>query len=142
MNYSVLSFMSFYLLVDSGLRRVAQMALININAEHLAVPDQEYQVDIEIQTKLYSAIIKDLSSVGEDVKISVTSKAMKFEADGEAGRVENVFPRGQGSFQTSLWSFNTSDGLAIVEQSFGVRFLSGFAKACPLSESVSLIRDC
>lgn len=114
------------------------MSLINVSGETLHVPEQQYQVDVEIPTKVYAHMIKDLSGIGEDVTISVTNSTIKFETDGERGRVENVFHKGQGLFTATQWEFDTAQPSAVVQQAFSLRFLAGFSKACPLSETATL----
>jgi hypothetical protein len=122
---------------DTGLRRAAEMNLIIVSGENLHIPDQKYSVEVELLTKLYSNMIKDLAGIAEDVRISISQKKIKFEADGDRGRVENVFYRGQGAFASTHWNVSMpADGPTHIEQSYALRFLAGFAKACPLSETV------
>lgn len=122
--------------MDTGIRRAADIALVNVTAESLVLPETKYQVTIEIPTKLYALMIKDLASAGENVTITVTANAVKFEADGERGRVENVFHKGHGAFALTHWNFDASSGVTVVEQTFALRFLVAFSKACPLSDTV------
>lgn len=124
--------------VETGIRRAADVSLLRITIETLDIPNTQYQAEIELPTKIYSTIIKDLTSAGENVTISVTSKAMKFETDGERGRLENIFHKGQGAFIGTQWNFDGNTGISVIEQSFALRFLVAFTKACPLSDSLIL----
>lgn len=123
----------------TGLHRAADMTLITVTGEKLQIPEQRYEVEVELPTKLYANMIKDLAGIAEDVRISVSHKTLKFEADGDRGRVENLFHRGQGAFIATHWNVQAPpDTPTHVEQVFALRFLAGFAKACPLSETVTL----
>lgn len=110
---------------------------MSVRDEPLQIPERTYQVEVELPTKLYANMIKDFTGIAEDVRISVSHKTVKFEADGDKGRVENVFHRGEGVFSSTHWSVSgPSDACVSVEQTFALRFLIGFAKACPLSDTV------
>lgn len=105
--FSLPSISIIFFSVETGIRRAADISLITISSETLDIPNTQYQAEIEIPTKIYHIIIKDLAVAGENVTISITNKAVKFETDGDSGRIENIFHRGQGNHNiVTLVSFN------------------------------------
>jgi proliferating cell nuclear antigen len=111
------------------------MALMDIDSEHLAIPEAEPDTTITLASSEFQRICKDLTQFGDTVKIAVTPKQVTFSVSGSTG---------QGSI--TLASFDSVKGdkqieitaSAKVELNFALRYLNFFTKAAPLSDKVRL----
>ena len=67
--------------------RVAEyeMKLMNIDAEQLGVPEQNYDGSIEMSSAEFLRICRDLTVIGENLKISLVKDAVTFSVEGELG---------------------------------------------------------
>jgi proliferating cell nuclear antigen len=122
-------------LEDSGRIFQFSMALMDIDSEHLAIPEAEPEATITIPSTEFQRICKDLTQFGDAVKIQVSHKAVTFSVEGSTGK---------GSI--TLASFDSTKGdkqveitcSERVELSFALRYLNFFTKASPLADSVRL----
>ena len=60
------------------------MKLMDIDAETLGIPDTDYDVRITMPSNEFSRIVRDLSLLGESVKIEVSKEGVRFISEGEA----------------------------------------------------------
>lgn len=63
-----------------------QMKLMDIDQEHLGIPETSYDAEIKMPSAEFQRIIRDLTILGESVKIEVTKEGIKFSADGDMGQ--------------------------------------------------------
>jgi proliferating cell nuclear antigen len=63
--------------------------LMEIDSEHLGIPETEYSATIRMPSSEYARICKDLATIGETVTISATKDGVKFSASGDVG-VANI----------------------------------------------------
>jgi proliferating cell nuclear antigen len=111
------------------------MALMDIDMEHLAIPESEPETMVTLPSSEFQRICKDLTQFGDTVKIGVTNKAVTFSVTGKTG-----------SGACTLSSLDTTKGdrqveitaSAKVELSFALRYLNLFSKAAPLVDTVRL----
>ncbi|QRV95736.1 proliferating cell nuclear antigen [Ceratobasidium sp. AG-Ba] len=61
-----------------------EMKLMEIDIDTLGIPDTEYDAMVVMQSAEFARIVRDLSALGESVKIEVTKEGIRFSADGEA----------------------------------------------------------
>ncbi|KAJ9126920.1 hypothetical protein QFC24_001151 [Naganishia onofrii] len=61
------------------------MKLMDIDQEHLGIPDTEYDATITFSSTEFARICRDLSALGESVKIEVDKQGIRFSSDGEIG---------------------------------------------------------
>ncbi|KAI5480477.1 proliferating cell nuclear antigen (pcna) [Pseudohyphozyma bogoriensis] len=73
------------LLFESKKDRVAEyeMKLMDIDQEHLGIPDTVYDAEITLPASEFARIIRDLKELGESVKIEVTKDGVRFSAEGD-----------------------------------------------------------
>ncbi|KAF4602998.1 Proliferating cell nuclear antigen [Pleurotus pulmonarius] len=66
--------------------RIAEydMKLMDIDAEQLGIPDTDYDARITLPAAEFTRIVKDLSLLGESVRIEVNKEGIRFVSDGEA----------------------------------------------------------
>jgi len=62
-----------------------EMRLMDIDQEHLGIPETVYDATIELPSSEFQRIVRDLLQLGESVKIDVTKEGVKFSAEGEIG---------------------------------------------------------
>ena len=119
--------------------RVAEYALklLDIDSQQLGVPEPEYEASIEMPSAELLRVCRDLSSVGENVKISVGKSTVSFSVDGEMGSGSVTLK------QSSTVDEEGDQGVSIHQSStgpisldFAIKYLTGFAKAAPLSQRV------
>ncbi|RVW65874.1 Proliferating cell nuclear antigen [Vitis vinifera] len=88
-----------------------EMKLMDIDSEHLGIPEAEYHAIVRMPSSEFQRICKDLSSIGDTVVISVTKEPE------EATVIEMNEP---------------------VSLTFALRYMNSFTKATPLSNTVTI----
>lgn len=75
---------------------------MDIDADQLGIPETEYDATVKLSSAEFGRIVRDLSQLGESVRIDVNKEGVRFAADGEAangsvllkqaggGRIERV----------------------------------------------------
>lgn len=114
-----------------------EMKLIDIDNEHLGIPDQEYDAVIKLPSHEFSRICRDLSQFGDTVTVACTKDGIRFSCSSE---------NGSGSItlrQSSAVDSKEENEVSIelneaVTQTYAMRFLILFSKAQTLSKTVAL----
>lgn len=57
---------------------------MDIDTDTLGIPDTEYDVCVAMPSAEFARIVRDLSALGESVKIDVSKDGVRFSAEGEA----------------------------------------------------------
>jgi proliferating cell nuclear antigen len=60
------------------------MKLMDIDAETLGIPDTEYDARVTMTAAEFTRIVRDLSQLGESVRIEVSKEGVRFASEGEA----------------------------------------------------------
>ncbi|KAI0502104.1 proliferating cell nuclear antigen-like [Dendrobium catenatum] len=113
-----------------------EMKLMDIDSEHLGIPEAEYHAIVKMPSSEFSRICKDLSSIGDTVVISVTKEGVKFTTRGDIGTANIVCRQNK--------TIDKPDEATIIEMNepvsltFALRYLNSFTKATSLSESVTI----
>ncbi|WFD01923.1 proliferating cell nuclear antigen [Malassezia obtusa] len=143
------------------------LKLMDIDTEHLGIPDTEYDAVVKLSSNEFARICRDLSNVGESVKITITKEGVTFSTEGEIGDARMTLKQGTGSAarlddeddgldeddadkptkrrKTDAGS-SSAGGIVPVEiqlekavaLTFSVQYLVNFTKAAPLSSAVTL----
>ena len=61
------------------------MKLMDIDSEHLGIPETDYDVTLRMPSVEFQRICRDLASIGDTVGISVTKDGVKFSTTGDIG---------------------------------------------------------
>jgi len=119
--------------------RISQFTvkLMDIDSEHLGIPDTEYKCTVKMPASEFQRICKEIAIIGDTVNIAATKEGVKFSVDGGMG---------SGSIICKQDSSVDEDEKEVVQikleedmsHSFALRYLNFFAKATPLSEFVTL----
>jgi proliferating cell nuclear antigen len=109
---------------------------MDIDQESLGIPDTEYQCVVVMNAGEFQRICKEITIIGETVKISASKEGIKFQVAGDTGNGSIVL-RSNPSVD------DDDEGVTIkceeeVSLTFALRYLNFFAKATPLSGTVTL----
>ncbi|WOL18949.1 hypothetical protein Cni_G27746 [Canna indica] len=113
-----------------------EMKLMDIQSEHLGIPEAEYQAIVKMSSQEFTRICKDLSAIGDTVVISVTKEGIKFSTNGDIGSANIVCRQNT--------SVDKPEASTIIEMrepvslTFALRYLNSFTKATPLSNTVTI----
>ncbi|KAF5349914.1 hypothetical protein D9756_009306 [Leucocoprinus leucothites] len=66
--------------------RIAEydMKLMDIDSDQLGIPDTEYEARVTMPASEFTRIVRDLSLLGESVRIEVSKEGIRFTSEGEA----------------------------------------------------------
>ena len=84
----------------------------------------------------FARIVRDLSSIGDTVVISVTKDGIKFSTSGDMGSANITLK--QNTAVDNKDEQTVIEAAEPVSLSFALRYLNSFAKATPLAPSVTL----
>lgn len=131
-----------------------QMKLMDIDTEHLGIPDTEYEATVKMSSNEFQRICRDLSSIGDTVTIAVTKDSVKFTTSGDIGEANITCRRtsdGDGKEEKVKTEDEdggkgkSSEGQNVdidlqepVTLTFALRYLNSFCKATSLCENVRL----
>ena len=60
------------------------MKLMDIDSDQLGIPDTEYDAQVTMASSEFARIVRDLSQLGESVRIEVSKEGIRFASDGES----------------------------------------------------------
>lgn len=112
------------------------LKLMDIDSEHLGIPDTEYKCVVKMPAQEFQRICREIAIIGDTVKISASKEGVKFGVSGDMG-TGSIVCKSNSSVD------DESEAVVIkveeeVELTFALRYLNFFAKATPLSDSVTL----
>eukprot|EP01003_Olkasia_polycarbonata_P003622 NODE_236_length_1142_cov_285.586459_g198_i0.p1 GENE.NODE_236_length_1142_cov_285.586459_g198_i0~~NODE_236_length_1142_cov_285.586459_g198_i0.p1 ORF type:complete len:262 (+),score=63.82 NODE_236_length_1142_cov_285.586459_g198_i0:91-876(+) len=113
-----------------------QLKLMDIEAESLGIPEQEYKAVVSMSAAEFQRICRDLQMLGDTVNISVTKEGVRFSASGDIG-TGNVLVK-QGASADKSDESTTIELQEPVSLNFALRYLNTFSKATGLSGNVRL----
>ena len=78
--------------------RVAEydMKLMDIDTDALGIPDTDYDARITMPSSEFARLVRDLSSLGESVRIDVSKEGVRFTCDGEAANANVLLRQSDG----------------------------------------------
>eukprot|EP00455_Lapot_gusevi_P056272 TRINITY_DN931_c0_g1_i1.p1 TRINITY_DN931_c0_g1~~TRINITY_DN931_c0_g1_i1.p1 ORF type:complete len:264 (+),score=115.15 TRINITY_DN931_c0_g1_i1:37-828(+) len=112
-----------------------ELKLMDIDSEHLGIPDTEYKCVIRMPSKELQRICRDLGAIGDTVSIHASKDGVKFSVSGDSG-TGNITRR-----PVAAEKEEDSVVLEVEEEltlTFALRYLNSFTKATSLSPSVTL----
>ncbi|XP_023163380.2 proliferating cell nuclear antigen [Drosophila hydei] len=118
---------------SAGKERTAdyELRLLNLDQEHLAIPETEYNCVVHMPATEFARICRDMATFSESVVIACSKEGIKFSASGEMGAANiklSETTKGEVSIQVD----------EPVALSFAGRYLSTFTRATPLAEKVKI----
>jgi len=113
------------------------LKLMDIDSEHLGIPDTEYKCQIKMPSKEFQRICSEIAIIGDTVKISASKEGVKFSVAGDMG-TGSIICKPSPSVDEGEESSVVIKLEDEVSLTFALRYLNFFAKATPLSSHVTL----
>jgi proliferating cell nuclear antigen len=113
-----------------------ELKLMDIDSEHLGIPDMEYKTVIKLPASEFQRICRDLSVLGDTCIISCLKEGVKFSVTGDLG-TGNIMLRPNANADKEEEQV-TIEMEEPVELTFALRYLNFFTKSTPLSSTVTL----
>ncbi|KAJ3122818.1 proliferating cell nuclear antigen [Physocladia obscura] len=116
------------------------LKLMDIDSDHLGIPDTPYEATVKMSSVEFQRICRDLRILNESIIIDVTKDGVKFSSTGDLGNGSIFIKNGQSSIdEAEEEEATTTITLASpVSLTFSLKYLCDFAKATPLSSTVTL----
>lgn len=112
------------------------LKLMNIDQEHLSIPETEFTSTITMSSAEYQRIIRDLSSLAELITVNATKDGVRFSVEGEIGTgAVNLKPSTNISEDAASVDIQVSEPVSL---GFNIKYLLHTCKAGSLSTKVSL----
>jgi len=111
------------------------LKLMQIESEHMEIPEQHYKVVAKMPSAEFQKICRDLKEFGETMQVKASKEGITFSVQGDIG-AGNVMlkPREAEKVEERV----TLTVHEPVTATFALRYLVNFAKAAPLSGLVEL----
>jgi proliferating cell nuclear antigen len=79
--------------------RIAEydMKLMDIDSDTLGIPDTEYDARVTMPSSEFTRIVRDLSQLGESVRIEVSKEGVRFASEGEAANGSVLLKQAEGA---------------------------------------------
>jgi len=118
--------------------RVAHFSLklMEVDAEHLGIPETDYNTCVRMPSTEFLRICRDLS-FGDTLTIKVTKDEISFSAMGDLGS-GTMSLRNSTATDEEEPEATLIDSRDDISQQFALRYLQNFTKATPLSKVVTL----
>ncbi|OJJ62386.1 hypothetical protein ASPSYDRAFT_145538, partial [Aspergillus sydowii CBS 593.65] len=110
--------------------------LMDIDQEHLAIPETEYAATVEMPSAEFQRICRDLNALSDSVVIEATKEGVKFSCSGDIGNGSVTIRQ-----HTSVDKPDQNVSIVLSEPvalTFSLKYLVNFCKATNLSSTVSL----
>ncbi|KAJ5224311.1 uncharacterized protein N7469_007814 [Penicillium citrinum] len=110
--------------------------LMDIDQEHLAIPETDYAASVEMPSAEFQRICRDLNALSESVVIEASKEGVKFSCQGDIGNGSvTVRQHTNVDKPEQNVTINLSEPVALT---FSLKYLVNFCKASNLSTSVTL----
>ena len=73
------------------------MKLMDIDSDSLAIPETEYEARVTMSSSEFTRIVRDLSQLGESVRIEVSKEGVRFASEGEAANGSVLLRQAEGA---------------------------------------------
>jgi proliferating cell nuclear antigen len=113
-----------------------EMNLMNLDSDHLQIPDTEYATCVKMPSSEFTRIVRDLQAFGETCSIDVKRTAVEFNVEGDAGKVAMTVKQDMTHKDEAQWT--TIDTEQRLKMEFGLKYLAIFTKAQAIADQVGL----
>jgi proliferating cell nuclear antigen len=111
------------------------LKLMEIESEHMEVPEQQYQVIARLPSSEFLRICRDLKEFGETMTVKATKEGIAFSVAGDIGTGSVMLKPRESEKPEEAVTLTIHEA---VTATFALRYLMNFAKSAPLSSSVQL----
>ncbi|KAG9295230.1 hypothetical protein G9A89_006212 [Geosiphon pyriformis] len=110
-----------------------ELKLMDIDQDHLAIPEQDYQCIAQMPSSEFSRVCRDCLLISDIVSLSISKETIKFGTSGELGKANiKIGPHGAEKKPIKIKAKKT------VSNEFSMKYLALFSKSQGLAENVSL----
>jgi proliferating cell nuclear antigen len=107
------------------------MSLFDIDVEMMSIPDQEYDVDMEMESKKFKSLIDELTNFNDTLSIVCSEEEVLLESESEEGKMKVVI------------NIDDIELLAVVEDktievSFGIKYISQMCQFYKLAANCAI----
>jgi len=113
-----------------------EMNLMDIDTEHLAIPDVEYSSSVKMPSSEFSRIIRDMATLGETVSLSIKEEEVVFLTKGDMGTANITLKEDKTSRSEAAWTEIACGN--DTQLLLGLKYLSHFTKAQSIADQVSI----
>ncbi|CAN6669791.1 proliferating cell nuclear antigen [Trichomonascus vanleenenianus] len=112
------------------------LKLLDIDQQHLAIPDTEYDVTITMASAQFQKIVRDLVAIEESIKIEANKEGVRFSCEGDFGDGSiNLKPFTDADSEVNSTTIQVSEP---VTNTLNGKYLIDICKAGSLSTQVTL----
>jgi len=121
-----------FLFKSSEKKSEFHLKLMDIESENLGIPEQDYDVEIKMNSSEFTNICRDLQTLGDSIQIKVHPKEAIFSSSGDIGDGSITLEKNK---ETNI---KLADPDSEISLSFALKYLMLFAKAATLSDKITL----
>merc|ERR1711934_795551 len=111
------------------------LKLMQIESEHMEIPEQQYKVIAKLPSGEFQRICRDLKEFGETMQVKASKEGITFSVQGDAGGGNVMLKPREAEKPEDRVALTVHEP---VTATFALRYLVNFAKAAPLSGQVEL----
>jgi proliferating cell nuclear antigen len=113
-----------------------EFKLMDIESEHLGIPESEYKCTVRMPSAEFQRIIRDIGVFGDTCTISVTKDGIRFSSSGDLGTGNIMLkPNSAVDKDTDAVVIDIQEPVSL---NFALRYLTLFTKATALGPTVTL----
>jgi len=112
-----------------------ELKLMQIESEHMEIPEQQYKVVAKLPSSEFSKICRDLKEFGETMSMKATKEGITFSVQGDIGTGNILLKPRESEKQEERVALTVQEP---VTSTFALRYLPNFSKAAPLCGAVEL----
>uniref|UniRef100_A0A0N4ZS44 DNA sliding clamp PCNA n=1 Tax=Parastrongyloides trichosuri TaxID=131310 RepID=A0A0N4ZS44_PARTI len=125
-----------------GRTQEVTVRLVDLDNEHLGIPEQEYSVVLRMPSSDFMKTCKDLSMFSDTLCIAATKTTVEFSATGDSGSSKVTFNKSSSSDEDDNDEDNDDkislDVKTPVKINFSIKYMNHFTKATPLGNVVKI----
>jgi proliferating cell nuclear antigen len=111
------------------------LKLMQIESEHMEIPEQHYKVSARLPSAEFQKICRDLKEFGETMQVKASKEGITFSVHGDVGSGNVMLKPREADKPEDKVALTIHEP---VTATFALRYLVNFAKAAPLCGSVEL----
>jgi len=112
-----------------------QLKLMQIESEHMEIPEQQYKVIAKLPSAEFQKICRDLKEFGETMQMKANKEGITFSVQGDVGAGNVMLKPREAEKPEEKVTLTVHEP---VTATFALRYLVNFAKAAPLCGTVEL----
>ena len=97
-------------MLDSDRIAEYEMKLMDIDSDQLGIPETEYDARVTLPSNEFSRIVRDLSLLGESVRIEVSKEGVRFASEGESANGSILLRQAEGAISGGKIVAASKDG--------------------------------